>query len=114
MAGLFEIAWPPLLKASNGFTRLGPTLIMFATMSLSFWLLSHSLREISIGTGYAVWTGVGAAGAVIVGMIYYGESRSILRVLCICLIIFGIVGLKVMSSPTPNNIPAPDSSQNGV
>ena len=106
LAGLFEVAWPPLLKASNGFTRLIPTGIMFVTMSVSFWLLALSLRSIPIGTGYAIWTGIGAIGAAVVGMIYYGEPRTAGRIICIALIVAGIVGLKLMSGPAQNEPPA--------
>jgi quaternary ammonium compound-resistance protein SugE len=97
LAGLLEITWPPLLKASNGFTRLVPTAVMFLTMGLSFWLLSLALRVIPLGTGYAIWTGIGAVGAAIVGIVYYGEPRAAGRLLCIALIVAGIAGLKLMS-----------------
>lgn len=103
LAGLIEITWPPLLKESNGFTRLTPTLAMAVLMVLSFYLLALALRTIPIGTGYAIWTGIGAAGAALVGMLYYGEPRTAARLLCVAMIIAGVVGLKLLTpeSPTP-------------
>ena len=99
IAGLLEITWPPLMKQSDGFTRLGPTLMMFGTGTASFYFFSLSLRGIPVGTGYAVWTGMGAAGAALLGMIYYGEPRTAARFACIGLIIAGIAGLKLLMPP---------------
>jgi quaternary ammonium compound-resistance protein SugE len=99
-AGLIEITWPPLLKASDGFTRPIPTLLMLAMLGLSFYLLSIAVRTIPVGTAYAIWTGIGAAGAAIVGMAVYGEPRTVARMVCVVLIIAGIVGLKLLT-PTP-------------
>jgi quaternary ammonium compound-resistance protein SugE len=96
IAGVLEITWPPLLKQSDGFTRLGPTLTMFGVGAASFYFFSLSLRTIPVGTGYAVWTGMGAAGAALLGMLYYGEPRTAARLVCIALIIAGIVGLKLL------------------
>jgi quaternary ammonium compound-resistance protein SugE len=97
IAGVFEIAWAVGLKFTEGFTRLWPSVGVVAATVVSLYLLSVSLRTIPIGTGYAVWTGIGAAGTAVVGMIILGESRDVARIVCIALIICGVVGLKVFS-----------------
>ena len=100
VAGLFEVAWAIGLKKSDGFTRLWPTLWTVAAMILSFVLLGKGLRGIPIGTAYAVWTGIGAAGTAILGMILFNEPANAGRVVCLVLIVAGIVGLKFLS-PAP-------------
>ena len=97
IAGLLEIGWAVGLKYTEGFSKLWPSVATGIAMIASFALLSYALKTIPIGTGYAVWTGIGAAGTAIVGMIYLGEPREVLRVLCIVLIIAGVVGLKFAS-----------------
>lgn len=97
IAGLFEIGWAVGLKYTEGFTRLWPSVGVLAGMAVSFYLLSVSLRTIPVGTGYAVWTGIGAAGAAGLGMILLDEPREVARVVCIALIISGVVGLRVFS-----------------
>lgn len=97
IAGLLEIGWAVGLKYTEGFSKLWPSVATGIAMFASFALLSYALKTIPIGTGYAVWTGIGAAGTAIVGMIYLGEPREVLRVLCIVLIIAGVVGLKFAS-----------------
>lgn len=97
IAGIFEIAWAVGLKFTEGFTRLWPSVGVVTATVVSLYLLSVSLRTIPIGTGYAVWTGIGAAGTAVVGMIILGESRDAARIVCIALIICGVVGLKVFS-----------------
>ncbi len=99
LAGLLEIGWAVGLKQTEGFTRLWPSIATVAAMIASFALLAFALKTIPIGTAYAVWTGIGAAGTAIVGMIWFSESREVLRVLCIVLIIAGAVGLKLVSTP---------------
>lgn len=94
LAGLTEIAWASLLKRTEGFTRLGPSLLTAAIMALSFYLLSRALRDLPMGTAYAVWTGIGAAGTALVGIAFAGEPANALRVGCILLILLGTVGLK--------------------
>lgn len=101
MAGLLEIGWAVGLKYTEGFSRLWPSVATVSVMIASFALLSQALKTIPIGTGYAVWTGIGAAGTAIIGMIYLGEPREALRVLCIVLIIAGVVGLKFASPAAP-------------
>ena len=97
LAGLLEIGWAIGMKYTNGFTRLWPTAATFATMTVSFFLLSLSLKTIPMGTAYAVWTGIGAAGTFIFGMLFLGEPREIARVVCIVMIVAGTAGLKLFS-----------------
>jgi quaternary ammonium compound-resistance protein SugE len=95
VAGLFEVVWAYQMKLSDGFTKSGPTFITFAAMAASFWLLSISMKTLPLGTAYAVWTGIGAAGAFLVGIVVLGESVSPLRVLAAVLIVSGLVLMKV-------------------
>ena len=97
IAGILEIAFAYSMKSSEGFTRLTPGLLTIATGVSSVFLLSLSLRTLPVGTGYAVWTGIGAAGTAILGMAVLGDSTAPLRVLCIVLILAGVVGLKLIS-----------------
>ena len=97
IAGLFEIAWAVGLKYTEGWSRLWPSLITAVLMVASFYFLSIAVRTLPIGTAYAVWTGIGTVGAAILGMFLFDESRDIVRVLCILLIIGGIAGLKATS-----------------
>ena len=97
IAGLFEVAWAIGLKYTQGFTKLWPSVATVAAMIVSFVLLAQALRTIPVGTGYAVWTGIGAVGTVILGIVLFDESRDITRMLCLLLIISGIVGLKIVS-----------------
>jgi len=97
LAGLMEVGWAVGLKYTQGFTRLGPSAGTLAAMVASFLLLSLSLKTIPVGTGYAVWTGIGAAGTALVGIVWLGESRELARILCFLLIIGGVIGLKVTS-----------------
>jgi len=96
-AGLFECGWAIGLKYTEGFTRLMPSLLTVAAMVISFWLLSTSMKTIPVGTAYAVWTGIGAVGVAIMGMVLFGESRDILRIISLLLIVSGIIGLKLVS-----------------
>ncbi|HKX37446.1 MAG TPA: quaternary ammonium compound efflux SMR transporter SugE [Burkholderiales bacterium] len=97
LAGLLEIVWAVGLKYTVGFTRLVPSAITAAAMIASVYFLALAVRTIPIGTGYAVWTGIGAVGVAILGIILFGESRDALRLASIALIVLGIVGLKVLS-----------------
>lgn len=97
-AGLFEIAWVIALKYSDGFSRLWPSVIFGITAWISFALLAQSIKYLPLGTAYAVWTGIGAVGVAIVGITWFGEPASILRVFCILLIVCGIIGLKLSTS----------------
>jgi quaternary ammonium compound-resistance protein SugE len=97
VAAGFEIVWALGLKSTHGFTRLWPSAGVIAAMVISMWLLSLATRELPIGTAYAVWTGIGAVGTAIAGVLYFNESASALRLLCIVLIIAGVAGLKFLA-----------------
>lgn len=96
LAGLLEIGWAVGLKYAEGFTRPLPSAVTIAAMVASMWLLSQAARTLPIGTAYAVWTGIGAVGTAILGMLLFGEPRTVLRLTCIVLIVAGIVGLKLL------------------
>ncbi|MDI6866683.1 quaternary ammonium compound efflux SMR transporter SugE [Methanoculleus sp.] len=96
-AGVLEAGWAIGLKYTEGFTRLGPSVVTLILMGGSLYLLSRSLTGLPLGTAYAVWTGIGAVGTVIAGLVLFDESRSALRLLCLLLIVAGIVGLKLSS-----------------
>ena len=98
VAGIFEIAWAISLKYTEGFSRLGPSILTASGMIASFYFLAQALRVIPVGTGYAVWTGIGAAGTAILGIVLFAESAAVGRLACIALILAGIVGLKITSS----------------
>lgn len=95
VAGLFEIAWAIGLKYTDGFTRLVPSVLTVGAMILSVVLLGLALRELPVGTGYAVWTGIGAVGTAILGIVLFAEPATAMRLLSIGLIVGGIVGLKL-------------------
>lgn len=97
IAGLFEIGWAVGLKYTEGFTRLVPTGLTVAAMAISVALLGLALRTLPLGTGYAVWTGIGTVGTAIAGIILFKESAEIFRLLSIALIVCGIVGLKLVT-----------------
>ena len=94
-AGLFEVVWAIGLKYTDGFTRLWPTVGTLAAMALSIALLGYALKTLPVGTAYAIWTGIGAVGTAIAGIVFLGESASPARIACIGLIGAGIVGLKL-------------------
>jgi len=98
LAGITEIAWAIGLKYTHGWTRLGPSLLTGTLMVVSFTFLSQALKTLPIGTAYAVWTGIGAVGTALVGILIFDEPRTAVRLLCIALILAGIIGLKVSSS----------------
>jgi len=95
VAGLFEVAWAVGLKYTEGFTRLWPSLFTALAMFTSIGLLGLAMKNLPLGTAYAIWTGVGAIGTVIVGILLFGESIAPLRLLSILLILCGLVGLKL-------------------
>ncbi len=97
VAGVFEIGFAMGLKYSEGFSRPLPTVLMVAAGAISFYLLSVAMKSLPVGTAYAVWTGIGAAGTVVLGILFLKESADILRVLSILLILVGVVGLRVSS-----------------
>ncbi|WP_333023363.1 DMT family transporter [Wolbachia endosymbiont of Pentidionis agamae] len=94
LAGIIEIIWTTSLKYSEGFTKLVPVLVILICAPISLYFLSVSIKTIPLGTSYAIWTGIGAIGAVIVGIILFNESMNIGRLLSIALIVTGIVGVK--------------------
>ncbi|MDP2301722.1 MAG: quaternary ammonium compound efflux SMR transporter SugE [Ignavibacteria bacterium] len=98
IAGLFEIAWAIGLKYTNGFTKLIPSIFTVANMVISMGLLAFSLKTLPVGTAYAVWTGIGAVGTAILGIILFDESKEVLRIGFIFLIVVGIIGLKIVST----------------
>jgi quaternary ammonium compound-resistance protein SugE len=95
-AGLLEIVWAISMKASQGFTKHHFTSITLVAAALSFWLLGLSLRQLPVGTAYAVWTGIGAVGAALLGIVFFGEALTLARIGCIALIVLGILGLKFL------------------
>ena len=97
IAGLLEMGWAIGLKYTEGFTRLVPTSLTIAAMIISVLLLGLALRELPVGTGYAVWTGIGTVGTAILGMYLFGDPATVGRIACIGLIVAGIAGLKILS-----------------
>ncbi len=97
IAGLLEVTWAVGLKFTQGWTKLWPSVITVIAMSLSVYLLSLAVKNLPVGTAYAVWTGIGAVGAAVIGMLFLGEPRSAARLVCLALIVAGIVGLRLVS-----------------
>ena len=97
IAGLFEVGWAIGLKYTQGFTKLWPTVFTILSVIISMGLLGYTLKFLPVGTAYAVWTGIGAVGTAILGIILFGESKEFMRVFFIFLIVVGIIGLKVFS-----------------
>ena len=97
-AGLFEVGWAVGLKYTDGFSRPLPTALTVIAMAISLGLLGLAMKELPLGTAYAIWTGVGAVGTVIAGIILFGESMALVRLLSVGLIIAGLIGLKVSAS----------------
>jgi len=94
-AGLFEVGWAVGLKYTDGFTRPLPTALTVAAMAISLGLLGLAMKELPLGTAYAIWTGVGAVGTVIAGIILFGESMALIRLASVALIVTGLIGLRV-------------------
>ena len=97
VAGMFEMAWAVGLKYSDGFSRLVPSVLTVAAMAASFGCLTIALKSLPVGTAYAVWTGIGAAGTAALGMYLFQEPATVLRLGSIALVVAGIVGLKLAS-----------------
>ena len=95
IAGLLEVVWAIGLKYPHGFTRITPSIITVVAMLISVVLLSWAMKTLPVGTAYAVWTGIGAVGAAIAGIVLLGESASLARIVSLCLIVAGIIGLKI-------------------
>jgi quaternary ammonium compound-resistance protein SugE len=100
IAGLFEIAWAIGLKYTVGFSKLWPSVFTIVCMIISMGLLAYVVKHIPVGTAYAVWTGIGAVGTAILGIVLFSESKELVRIFFIFLIIVGIVGLKIFSGQT--------------
>lgn len=96
-AGLFEVGWAVGLKYTDGFSKPLPTVLTIAAMAISLGLLGLAMKELPLGTAYAIWTGVGAMGTVIAGIILFGESMALFRLASVALIICGLIGLKISS-----------------
>ena len=96
-AGLFEVAWAIGLKYTEGFTRTWPSVATLAAMFASIVLLAWAMKTLPVGTAYAVWTGIGAVGTVILGIVLFGEAATLARLACVALIVVGIVGLRVLT-----------------
>lgn len=96
-AGLFEVGWAVGLKYTDGFSKPLPTVLTIAAMAVSLGLLGLAMKELPLGTAYAIWTGVGAVGTVIAGIILFGESMALFRLASVALIICGLIGLKISS-----------------
>jgi quaternary ammonium compound-resistance protein SugE len=94
VAGALEIAWAISLKYTEGFSKPGPTVLTIAGMAASFYFLAQAVKVIPVGTSYAVWTGIGAVGTAVLGILLFAESLSLPRLACIGLILIGIIGLK--------------------
>ncbi|CAN1213415.1 quaternary ammonium compound efflux SMR transporter SugE [Tumidithrix helvetica PCC 7403] len=101
LAGALEIVWATGLKYTDGFSKLLPSIGTIAALIVSFLFLAQALRTLPIGTGYAIWTGIGTVGTAIAGIILFGESREFTRLVCIAMIILGIIGLKLA---TPSSV----------
>lgn len=95
IAGLLEVAWASTMKSTQGFTKLGPSLLTLGLMGVSFYLLSLAMRDLPVSTSYAVWVGIGAVGTAIVGFYVLGEPRSPLGLISIGLIVLGVIGLRL-------------------
>ena len=98
IAGVLEVFWAISLKYTDGFSKLWPSLSTVAGMIASFYFLAQALKTIPVGTGYAIWTGIGAAGTAILGIMLFAEPASLARLFCLGLIIAGIIGLKLAAS----------------
>lgn len=96
-AGFLEMVWPIAMKKAEGFTKLGPSVATFAALITSFGLMTLATRTLPIGTSYAIWTGMGASGTAIYGMVILGEPHEVARIVCLGLIVTGTVGLKLFT-----------------
>lgn len=97
LAGVFEIGFAIGLKYTAGFSRLLPSLLTVVAAAISLWLLTQALRTIPLGTAYAIWTGIGAIGVTVLGIVLFSESTAVPRLLCIGMIVAGVIGLKLTS-----------------
>ena len=112
-AGVFEIVWAVAMKHTNGFTQLWPSIGVVVAMVISFIFLGIAIRHIPLGTAYAAWAGIGAAGAAICGVILYDEPTSLWRVLSLCAIVAGVLGLKLLHEPDIDGVNDHDATHSG-
>lgn len=105
IAGLLECGWAVGMKYTDGFTKLVPSVLVLITMAGSVWLLSIAMKTIPVGTAYAIWTGIGATGVAAIGMLFLGESKDFIRIICLLFIVTGIVGLKLFSGEAEAELP---------
>ncbi|MGB3502558.1 MAG: quaternary ammonium compound efflux SMR transporter SugE [Mesorhizobium sp.] len=97
IAGVFEIGWAVGLKYTDGFSKPLPTVLTVGAMAISLWMLGLALKDLPIGTAYAIWTGIGTVGTALLGIWLFGDPATVLRLLCIALIVSGIIGLKLVA-----------------
>jgi len=97
LAGLLEIAWAVGMKFTDGFTRIGPSAFVLVVALLSFWLLALAMKALPVGTAYAVWVGIGAAGAALFGMLLFREPATVARIVCLLMIVGGVAGLRLVA-----------------
>lgn len=97
IAGFFEIFWAVGLKFSQGFTKILPSILTVMGMLASFYFLSLALKKLPLSIAYAIWTGIGTVGTILFGVIYFGETISVAKIICLAMIIFGIMGLRILS-----------------
>ncbi len=111
IAALFEVIWAVGLKFTVGLTRVWPSVFTVLASIVSFVLLAQATKTLPVGTSYAIWTGIGAAGTAVLGILWFGESASIARLVCIALIVIGVVGLKLNTPAEPLDEQPPNSRQ---
>ena len=97
IAGFFEIFWAVGLKFSQGFSKILPSIFTVIGMLASFYFLSLALKKLPLSIAYAIWTGIGTVGTVLFGVFYFGESISLAKIICVTMIIFGIIGLRILN-----------------
>ena len=110
IAGVLECVWAIGMKQSQGWTKLWPSVWTLAAMGVSFALLSVAMKHLPAGTAYAIWTGIGAAGTALLGIIIFKEPATVARIACVLLIVSGVIGLKVVSGPEQPAVPARDAA----
>ncbi|MDO5698652.1 MAG: SMR family transporter [Dermatophilus congolensis] len=96
LSGMFETVWALALAQSDGFRKLVPTIVFFVACAISMGGLAYALRTLPVGTGYAIWVGIGAIGTAVYGMVMLGEPATVARIVCLLLIVAGVVGLKLV------------------
>lgn len=106
-AGLFEVGWATSMKYTEGFTKITPTIVTIVLLAISMILLAIAQRVLPLGSAYAVWVGIGALGAVIVGIVIFREPVTAIRIVCVVALVGAIIGLKLTSAPAPSVPPAP-------